>query len=106
MIIEISAKNLELTGSLDAYFREKMSYFAKFVERYEDLGEIELKGVIELISAHHAKGENFRAAGDLILPKKNLHAESVDKDAHAAIDALKDKLHHEIEKYRGERDIT
>jgi ribosomal subunit interface protein len=104
MQIEISAKNLDLTPSLEAYFRDKLGYFSKFVERYEDLGEVEAKGVIERVSAHHNKGEIFRAAADIVLPKKNLHAEDMNEDAHAAIDAVKNKLHHEIEKYRGEHD--
>ncbi len=102
MHIDIHAKNLELTESLDAYIREKMAYLEKFVSRYEELGEVEVKATIERMTAHHYKGEVFRAAADIILPGKNLHAEDTHEDAHAAIDALKNKLHHEIEKYRDE----
>jgi ribosomal subunit interface protein len=104
MQIEIAAKNLELTASLEAYFRDKMGYFTKFVKRYEDMGELELKATIERTSAHHHKGEVFRAAADLLVPGRNLHADETNEDAHAAIDALKTKLHHEIEKYRAEHD--
>ncbi len=102
MHIDITAKNLDLTGSLDTYIRQKLGSLDKFIERYEELGALELKATIERATAHHHKGEVFRAAADLILPKKNLHAEETHEDAHAAIDAVRDKLHHEIEKYRTE----
>src|SRR4051812_26595432 len=102
MHIDITAKNLDLTASLDTHIRERLGSLDKFVERYEELGPAELKATIERSTAHHHKGEVFRAAADLVLPKKNLHAEEASEDAHAAIDAVRDKLHHEIEKYRAE----
>jgi ribosomal subunit interface protein len=104
MNIHITAKNLELTAGLEAHINEKMASLGKFLERYEELGELELKATIERAVGHHHKGEVFRAAADLVLPKENLHAEEAHEDAYAAIDAVKNKLHHEIENYRGKHD--
>lgn len=102
MKIEITAKNLELTASLEAFLREKLGSLDKFITKFEDMGEVELRATIERVTAHHHKGEIFRVAGDLLLPRKNLHAEETHEDAHSAIDAVKHKLHIEIEKYKDE----
>lgn len=100
MHIDITAKNLDLTPALESYMREKLGSLDKFVRRFEDLSELELKATIERVTAHHHKGEVFRAAADLILPKRNLHAEETNEDAHIAVDVVRDRLHAEIEKYR------
>jgi len=42
----------------------------------------------------------FRAEVDLRLPKKIIRAAEESVDVHAALDFVKDKLHHEIEKYK------
>ena len=80
--------------------REKLGSLGKFVQRFEEMGDVELKATIERATAHHNKGEVFRAAADLVLPKKNLHAEEMHADAHTAIDAVKQKLQQEVEHYK------
>jgi ribosomal subunit interface protein len=100
MHIDITAKNLELTPAIEAHLREKMENLSKFVQKYEELGELELKATVERTTAHHHKGEVFRASADLVMPHKNLHAEEEDADAYVAIDAVKRKLQIEIEKYK------
>ena len=104
MHIDITAKNLELTAALEAHLREKLDSLHKLVERYEDLQEVEVRATIEMATGSHHKGDVFRAAADMALPDRNLHAEDTLEDAYAAIDAVKNKLHHEIERYRGEHD--
>lgn len=102
MKIEINAKNLELTASLEQFISEKLGGLDKFVGKFEDMGEVPLRVTIERATAHHHKGEVFRASADMILPKKNLHAEETHEDAHSAIDAVKHKLQSEIDKYKDE----
>ncbi len=102
MHIDITSKNLDLTGSLDTYIRSKLGALDKFVKRYEELGELELRVIIERSTAHHHKGEVYRASVDLVLPQANLHAEETNEDARVAVDSVRSKLHAEIEKYRSE----
>ncbi len=100
MHIDITAKNFELTPALEGHVREKLEGLDKFVQKYEEMGPLELKALIERTTAHHHKGEIFRAAADLVMPRVNLHAEATDEDAYAAVDAVRQKLHAEIEKYK------
>ncbi len=102
MHIDVSAKNLDLTASLDAYIRRKLGALDKLVRKYEELGEVELKAKIERITAHHHKGDVYAATADLVLPHRDLRAEITDADVRRAIDLVRDKLRAEIKKYRSE----
>ena len=100
MTIEIGAKNMELTPSLAAYAEEKLGALDRHLEKFELEGKLPLKLRIGRITAHHHKGDVYEASADLALPHAHLHAQEVNEDLRAAIDALHDTLAHEIEKYK------
>ena len=102
MKIEITAKNLEITPAITAHIEEKLGSLRKLVERIdlEEGGELELKIRVERTSAHHHKGEIFRASADLLLPGRHLRAEDTREDLYAAVDKVRNELRAEIGKYK------
>lgn len=102
MKIDITAKNLDLTPSLEAYIYDKLGSLERFIEKYEDLGELRLRVTIERVTAHHHKGEVFRASADIVFLSRNFYAEETDEDVRTAIDGVRSRLHAEINKHKPE----
>ncbi len=100
MKINIKKTNHLVSPAVEDYIEERLMPLAKFIQPFDDAGEAEIWLEISRTTRHHKKGEVFFAAADLRLPGQILRAEDHADDLHAAIDAVKSKLHAEIEKYR------
>lgn len=99
MKIDIVAKNLDLTPSLKTYIESKLAAVSRLIKRLDAEGVAIVRVELARVT-HHKHGDVFWAAADLRLPKKVLRAEAELDDVRAAIDAVKDILHIEIEKYK------
>jgi ribosomal subunit interface protein len=93
-------KSLHLTADLAAYVEKKLLPLAKFVKHFDETGEAEIWLEISRTTNHHKKGDVFKAAVDLRLPKKILRAEEYEKDVRTAIDKARNTLRLEIAKYK------
>ncbi len=100
MNLQIKATNLDLTPAIRVYLEDKIGSLDKFIKRFEAQGEVKAEIEIARTTKHHKKGPVFYAEVNLHLPKETLRAEYSDRDVRAAIDKVKDKLKHEIERYR------
>jgi putative sigma-54 modulation protein len=100
MKIHIKATQIELTESISSYVQEKIGALAKFVERWDAEGAIEVWCEVGRTTRHHHKGDVFRAEADMRLPGAVLRAEDADGDLRVAVDRVRDKLEQEIRKYR------
>ena len=100
MKIIIRPIKFDVTPSFEAYIITKLGSLDKFVKRFEDFGDTELLFEIRRSTNHHHKGEVFWAAADVRLPKRVLRVEEESSDPRAAVDAIKDKMRLEIEKYK------
>lgn len=100
MKIEISSKNFDLTPSITQYIEEKLGLIEKHIQKLELEGDLHLKVHVGRTTEHHNKGEVYEASADLPVPGTNLRAEDSSEDLHAAIDAIRDNLEREIEKYK------
>lgn len=100
MKINLQKGNQLVSPAVEAYIEERLMPLAKFVQHFDETGEAEIWLEVARTTHHHKKGEVFFVAADLRLPRHILRAEEYADDIHAAIDAVKDKLHAEIEKYR------
>ena len=100
MNINIKATNIDLTPSIREYAESKIGSISKFIERFEEEGEVKVEIEIGRTTRHHKKGDVFYAEAMVYLPKKTLRAESSGPDLRAGIDDVKDKLKAEIDKYK------
>ncbi len=100
MRINIKPIDFDITPSFETYIRTKLGYLDKFVKRFEAMGDVEIRFEIKRATRHHRRGDVFWAAADLRLPKNILRVEKEGSDARAIVDAIKDKMRLEIEKYR------
>ncbi len=99
MKVIIKATTLDLTPALKAYIEEKFNDLDKFLVSFQQ-DSIQARVDVGRSSRHHKHGDVFHVDANLDLPKEVLRAEENTDDAYAAIDAVKDKLKREIEKYK------
>lgn len=97
MEISLKTKNITIENSLKEFTFEKVKSLEKFLNKSENLlAEVELSKT----TAHHQKGEVFRAEVQIEVPGKLLRAESTKTDLRAAITEVKDQLQIQIKKYQ------
>jgi ribosomal subunit interface protein len=96
----IIKKNIDLTPALEIYLQKKFASLEKFIAAFEKAGPTELVLEIQRTTNHHRKGPVYSAAAKLRLPKTIIRAEETADDIRVAIDAAKDTLREEIEKYK------
>ena len=99
--MKINIKKItNLTAGLEDYIESKLAPLAKFVKHFDETGEAAIWLEISRTTKHHKKGEVFKVAVDLRLPKKILRAEAYEKDIRTAIDQARNMLRSEIDKYK------
>ena len=93
MQIEIKCSGLELTEALRAYVEEKLNRLGKFVH-----GQDAFLITVELgkTTAHHHKGEVYRAEANMKIDGILLRAEATAEDLYVAIDLLKEEAGREL----------
>ena len=100
MKIETKATNLELTENIKLYLNKKILSLDKFLVEFEKDKEAKAKVELGKTTAHHRKGNVFRAEINLDLGEVILRAVSLRDDLYAAIVEVKDKLQREIKRYK------
>jgi putative sigma-54 modulation protein len=95
MDIKIYKKNFDLNDPFRQYLQEKF----KAVEKYK---ENILSFSVELArDQHHKKGEVFTVGAQVSLPQKqSIIIKETHQDAHAAVDAVQDKLIRQLVKHK------
>ncbi|MGB7958203.1 MAG: ribosome-associated translation inhibitor RaiA [Minisyncoccia bacterium] len=96
----IIKKNIDLTPALEDYLRKKFATLEKFVVALAGNNPAELTIEIERTTKHHRKGDVFRASAKLHFSGIVLRAEKDAEDIRVALDAAKDTLREEIERYK------
>ena len=99
MKVIIKATDLDITGPLKVYIEDKMGDLDKYLQSL-DGDSIQTRIEVARSSRHHKQGQVYHVDVNLDLPGEVLRAEEDSDDVRAAIDAVKDKLKREIEKYK------
>ncbi len=99
LIIKIK-KSIDSSPALETYLQKKFAQLEKFVVALAKTNPAELIIELERTTNHHRKGPVYRAVAKLHLAKITLRAEEEADDIYIAIDAAKDTLREEIEKYK------
>jgi putative sigma-54 modulation protein len=94
--VEIFVHNLELSDRLNDYVTKKVSK----IDRYLDVIE---EAKVDLNYAKSARSANDRQVAQITVRGKGvlLRAEERTDDIFASVDAVLDKLHRQIERYKG-----
>jgi len=93
MIINISAKGMELTPAIKDYAEKKMASLEKF---YDKIISMDIR--VGKNTNHHNKGEIFFAEAKMEVPGTDLFAEKTEADLYKAIDKVRDYLELELKK--------
>ena len=100
MKITIQAPNLELTPALTEFIETKIGGLEKFLKKFnpEDaLARVDVgRG-----TRHHRHGKVYHVDVNLLIPGGTLRAAHDDEDIRKAINAVREKLQREIEKFKG-----
>ena len=95
MDIKIKATLMDLTTPIEDYIYEKIGGLDKY---FDNIISCEIE--VGKTTAHHHKGDIFRAEVNLAVPKKILRAEAETDDLYKSITAVKEKLKIELIKYK------
>ena len=93
MQIEIKCTGIELTDAIRSYVEEKLGRLGKFTH-----GKDAFLVTVELgkTTAHHHKGEVYRAEANMKLDGTLTRAEATADDLYTAIDLLKEEASREL----------
>lgn len=97
MKISVKANGFSLTPSTEEYLRLKLDHLDRFLPFDESIiADVELAKT----TAHHQKGDIFKAEINLRLPHRLLRASAQEWDLRVAIDRARDTIQEEIKKNR------
>lgn len=100
MILNIKAKNLDLTPSIKEYIEKKIGSISHFIQRWEEEGAVEADFELSRTTRHHHKGKVFYAEINLNIGGKFLRAEYSGEDIHEVVDKVKDEIKREVVKFK------
>lgn len=100
MILNIKAKNLELTPSIKIYIEEKILPLSNFIKKWDEEGSVEADFEIARSTKHHHKGNVFYAEINMTIGGKFLRANCEGDDVHAVVDLVKDKIKKEVVNFK------
>jgi ribosomal subunit interface protein len=92
--INFKGLHMDLTPALRTYGEEKIAMLEKFVTDAPENVFVEIE--IEKTTAHHQKGEVYRAVIIMRTSSGTYRAEALEEDMYAAIDVAKDELANEL----------
>lgn len=101
MNIQIKTTQIELTPAIRGYVEQKIGSLRKMLQAEGESVRVEVE--IGKTTAHHQKGEVFRAEINLHLPTKNLRTVSETYDLYGAIDIASDSMFDEITSFQGKK---
>jgi len=100
MIINIAAKNFELTPAIRKYIEDKIADLNKFVGPNLDVDSVEINFEVSKTTQHHRKGDVFYAEANLNILGNLLRAERNADTLYKAIDEVKDLLADEVREFK------
>ena len=100
MKINIKYSKLDATAGIAQYAEKKFETLSKFTKKFEEESSALLDVTIGKTTRHHQKGDVFQVKASIELLGRLLLAEEESQDLYAAIDAAKDTLKIEIEKFK------
>src|SRR3989344_7175870 len=104
MQINLQSKNIELTEEIKDYALKRVTNLEKLLSRIKDEGgEVKILFEISRSTKHHKAGDVFHADCLINIDGKEFYASADEEDLYAAIDAVKDTLYREINKYKDRR---
>jgi len=101
MQINLKGTNLELTDSIKDYVEKKVTNLEKIVGKIEEGGgEVHAHFEVGRSTNHHKGGEVFHADCLINVDGKRFYHSADEEDLYKAIDAIKESLFIDIEKYK------
>ncbi len=100
MNINLKGTNITLTPAITEYTNKRLEKISKIIN-----DDVSAQCDVELAktTAHHNKGDIFRAEVHIVGAGKNLYASSEKDDLYAAIDTVQDEILRELKVVKGKR---
>ena len=101
---------MELTPAITQYIEEKIGSLDRYAENMEKdgdpaLGHEIVEAFVEIgrTTKHHRQGDIYKAEVNLKIGGQIIRTEKEDWDIRVAVDAVKEDLKIELEKFKGKR---
>ncbi len=100
MNINLKGTNITLTPAITEYTNKRLEKISNIIN-----DDVSAQCDVELAktTAHHNKGDIFRAEVHIVGAGKNLYASSEKDDLYAAIDSVQDEILRELKVVKGKR---
>lgn len=105
MRIQLYVNKMNVSPDVRLGIEEKLLSLSRFLKRMEAGGELLLEVEIARSTKHHRSGDVFYAEATIKVPGKTLRAEEYGENVLNSIDGVRDKLKHEIIRFK-EKYIT
>lgn len=90
---------MEVTDAIHDYVVKRVTNLEKLLNNIE--GDVKVNFEVGKSTNHHKGGEIFNANCSIKIDGKDFHASVDSEDLYQSVDAIKDKLFHEINKDKG-----
>lgn len=102
MLNNLKASGLTLTDPIRSYAEDKIGGVLKFVNSKSSPVSLDVE--LERTTAHHHKGDIFRAEVNLKIDGNLLRAEATDSNLYSSIDMVRDEIIREIKTHKGKHE--
>lgn len=102
--LSIKALHMELTPAIRSYLGKKLDHIEKFLD--SDKGGTHVQVELGKTTAHHGKGDVFRAEGHMRFAGEPVNASADAPDLYAAIDLMQAMFEREVTKLRKRSIVT
>ncbi len=99
--LKIQAINIEMTGAIENYFRDKMNSLDKFIDQNDE--SVECNARVSKSSGSSQSGEFFKAEVSIHTAGKNFGAVSERDNLYSAIDDVREAVVRKITSHKDKK---
>ncbi len=103
METRIRTKNMELTGHLEDYIREKLRKVEKFISEAVEEEAVEMEIEVEKITQGQNKGDVYRIEAQIFCPGVSIRAEDASTTPKEAVSEVRYELERQIKEYKSKQ---
>lgn len=104
MKINLKTTNIELTEAIRDYVERKVTNLEKILSSIEEAGgEVLVQFEVGKSTNHHKSGDVFHADCLINIDGKKFYHSTDEEDLYKAVDAIKESLFVDIEKYKNKK---
>ena len=100
MIINLQAKNIDLTPALETHINKKINPWARFLKKWDKEGAVTIDFEVARVTKHHHKGAVYYAEANIKIGGAMIRVEQMADNLYKAVDEVGDRAKLEIARFK------